>query len=60
MIEKVKQVLQSILDKFEAADIPEAIAYSTFSIPNISSAKWSLLNRTLMFISGMPEASDNG
>ena len=30
MIEKVKQALQNILDRFESGDIPEAIAYSTF------------------------------
>ena len=45
MIEKVKQALQSILNRFEAGDIPEAITYSTFPIPNIPAAKWSLLIR---------------
>jgi hypothetical protein len=56
MIEKVKQALQSILDRFEAGDIPKAIAYSTFPIPDIPAAKWSLLNRTLMFIAGTQDA----
>lgn len=56
MIEKVKQALQSILTRFEAGDIPEAIAYSTFPIPNIPSAKWSLLNRTIMFFAGTRDA----
>jgi hypothetical protein len=56
MFEKVKLALQSILDRFEAGDIPEAIAYSTFPIPNIPAAKWSLLNRTLMFIAGTSDA----
>ena len=56
MIEKVKQTLESIVARFEAGDIPEAIAYSTFPIPNIPAANWSLLNRTLMFIAGTGDA----
>lgn len=56
MVEKVKQALQSIVARFEAGDIPEAISYSTFPIPNIPAAKWSLLNRTLMFIAGSSDA----
>jgi len=56
MIDKVKLALQSIVDRFEAGDIPEVIAYSTFPIPEIPAAKWSLLNRTLMFIAGTRDA----
>jgi hypothetical protein len=56
MIEKVKQALQNILERFEAGDIPEAIAYSTFPIPNIQAARWSLLNPNLMFIAGTRNA----
>lgn len=52
MNEKVKQVLNSILDKFKTGDIPQAVAYSMFPIPDIPSGKWSLLNRTLMFLAG--------
>jgi hypothetical protein len=56
MIDKVKLALQNILARFETGDIPEAIAYSTFPIPNIPAAKWSLLNRTLMFFAGTRDA----
>jgi antirestriction protein ArdC len=56
MNEKVKQALESILRRFEKGDIPEVIAYSTFPIPNIPAAKWSLLNRMLMFIAGTNDA----
>lgn len=49
MIEKVKQALQSIVNRFEAGDIPEAIAYSPFPIPNIPAAKWSLPLYTPLF-----------
>jgi len=52
MNDKVKQVLNVILDKFKSGDIPEAVAISMYPIPEIPSAKWSLMNRTLMFLSG--------
>ncbi len=52
MNDKVKQVLNVILDKFKSGDIPEAVAYAIYPIPEIPSAKWSLTNRTLMFLSG--------
>ena len=50
--EKVKQALESIVQRFKEGDIPEAIAYSMFPIPNIPASRWSLLNRTLMFFAG--------
>jgi len=56
MFEKARQALQSILTRFETCDIPEVIAYSTFSIPNIPSASWPLLNRILMVIAGTQNA----
>jgi hypothetical protein len=49
-------VLQVIIEKFRSGDIPEAIALSMFPIPNIPAAKWSLLNRTLMFLAGTEDA----
>ncbi len=56
MNDKVKQTLKSILDKFKSGDIPEAVAVSMFPIPDIPSSKWSLLNRTLVFLSGTQDA----
>jgi hypothetical protein len=56
MIEKVRQALQSIIARFEAGDIPEAIAYSTFPIPNIPAANLSLVNQTFMFIADTRDA----
>jgi antirestriction protein ArdC len=53
---KVKEVLNSILHRFKIGDIPKAIAYSMFPIPNIPAAKWSLCNRTLMFFAGTQDA----
>jgi antirestriction protein ArdC len=52
MTHNVKQVLNSILERFKSGDIPEAVANSMFPIPNIPSRNWSLLNRTLMFLAG--------
>ena len=54
--EKVKQALESIVKRFKEGDIPEAIAYSMFPIPNIPASRWSLLNRTLMFFAGTIDA----
>ena len=52
MNDRVKNVLNSILRRFETGDIPEAIAYSMFPFPDVPSANWSLLNRTLQFLHG--------
>jgi len=56
MNERVKQTLNIILDKFKSGDVPAAVAYTLFPIPDIPSAKWSLLNRTLMFLNGTMDA----
>jgi hypothetical protein len=48
----VKQVLDSILERFKTGDIQQIVAYSMFPIPNIPSSKWSILNRTIMFLAG--------
>jgi hypothetical protein len=56
MNEKLKLALESVLQRFESGDIPEAIAYSTFPVYDIPSARWSLLNRLLMFIAGTRDA----
>jgi hypothetical protein len=53
---KVKQALESIVQRFREGDIPEAIAYSMFPAPNIPASRWSLLNRTLMFLAGTYDA----
>ncbi|MCK4818353.1 antirestriction protein [bacterium] len=56
MNDRVKQVLNTILDKFKSGDIPQAVAYSMFPISDIPSAKWSILNRILMFLAGTQDA----
>jgi hypothetical protein len=56
MSASVHETVSGIIAAFERGDIPEAIAYSMFPIPNIPSAKWSLLNRTLMFLAGTQDA----
>ena len=56
MNDKVKQVLNQILDRFKDGNIPEAVAYSLYPIPEIPSSKWSIMNRTLMFLGGTADA----
>jgi len=56
MNDKVKQTLNIILDQFKSGDIPEAVALSMFPIPNLPCSKWSLLNRTLVFLHGTRDA----
>jgi len=56
MNDRVKNVLDCILERFQMGDIPEAIAYSMFPFPDVPSSNWSLLDRTLMFLSGTMDA----
>ena len=56
MNDKVKQVLNQILERFKDGNIPEAVAYSMYPIPDIPSSKWSIINRTLMFFGGTSDA----
>ncbi|MEI7590530.1 MAG: antirestriction protein [Deltaproteobacteria bacterium] len=56
MTPKVKETLDKILARFESGEIPEAIAYTMFPIPNIPCSAWSFLNRTLVFLSGTMDA----
>ena len=56
MNDKVKQTLNIILDQFKSGDIPEAVTLSMFPIPNLPCSKWSLLNRTLVFLHGTRDA----
>ncbi len=49
---KVRDTLNKIIDRFKSGDIPEAVAYSMFPFPDVPSARWSLTNRTLMFLAG--------
>ena len=56
MNDKVRKVLNDIVDRFRAGDIPEAVAMASFPIPDTPSCKWSFTNRTLMFLSGTADA----
>jgi hypothetical protein len=56
MNDKVKATINRILEQFETGDIPEVVSYVMFPIPDIPSARWSLLNRTLMFLAGTADA----
>jgi len=56
MNDRVKQVLNVIVDKFKSGEIPQAVALASFPIPDIPSSKWSFTNRTLMFLAGTGDA----
>jgi len=56
MNDRVKMTLKIILDEFRNGDIPEAVAYTMYPFPDTPSSKWSLLNRTLMFLNGTMDA----
>jgi len=56
MNERVKNVLNTIVEKFKSGEIPEAVAMASFPIPNIPSSRWSFTNRTLMFLAGTADA----
>lgn len=54
--EKAHQVLQEIVQLFETGDLPEAIARTTISMPDIPARKWSLGNRLLLWAAGTLDA----
>jgi len=56
MNERVRTVLGGILERFASGDIPEAIALASYPVADIPSARWSFLNRTIMFFSGTSDA----
>lgn len=56
MSQSVRQVLDGIVNKFKSGDIPKAIAFSMFPIPEIPSAAWSFRNRVIMILSGTGDA----
>jgi len=53
---KIKDVLNGILAKFESGDIPKAVAISTFPLADMPSSNWSFLNRLIMYLSGTTDA----
>jgi hypothetical protein len=56
MNEKVKEILNGIIDNFKSGKIPEAVALASFPIPDIPSSRWSFTNRLLMFLAGTGDA----
>jgi len=56
MNNKVTQVLQVIVDKFKSGEIPDAVAFASYPMPDIPSCEWSFTNRTLMFLGGTGDA----
>ena len=56
MNNKVKQVLNTIVEKFKTGEIPDAVALASFPMADIPSGKWSFMNRIIMLLSGTADA----
>ena len=57
MNDRIKQVLNGILERFKSGDIPKAVAYSMYPMAeDVPSSRWSLVNRILMFVAGTADA----
>jgi len=57
MNDKIRKVLDSIVERFKNGDIPKAVAYTMYPMAeDIPSAKWSMLNRLLMVLAGSSDA----
>ena len=54
--EKVKNVLNQILNAFESGQIPEAVAIATFPLIDAPCSHWSFNNRLILFLSGTADA----
>lgn len=52
----VNETLNRLIAKFRSGDVPKAISYSMFPIPNIPSASWTMANRVLMYSAGTYDA----
>ena len=56
MNDKVKKVLNVIVENFKSGEIPEALALASFPAIDVPSSQWSFTNRTIMFLSGTGDA----
>jgi len=56
MNSKVKQVLNNILEAFKSGEIPYAVALASYPTADIPCSKWSLLNRTVMYLTHTTDA----
>ena len=55
MNNKVKAVLDTILDQFQNGNIPELVALSTYPVSILPMNNWSLLNQLLCYITGLTD-----
>lgn len=55
-MDRVKEVLNGIVERFKSGDIPEAVAFSCFPVFDVPSSKWSIINRTIMYFAGSTDA----
>jgi len=53
---KAQQALDKLLDLFQSGNIPEALSITLLPRLDVPSARWSICNRLLMFLSGTEDA----
>jgi hypothetical protein len=56
MSNRIKEVLEGILAKFESGDIPKAVTISSFPMDDMPSSNWSFLNKLIMYLEGTMDA----
>ena len=56
MNDRVKKVLNVIVDNFKSGRIPEVVALASFPVSDVPSNRWSFSNRILMFLSDTQDA----
>jgi hypothetical protein len=52
MNDKVKKVIENIIDGFESGDIPEALSIAVLPQLDVPCSQWSFMNRILVWLSG--------
>ena len=56
MNNRIKSVLNNIVEIFKSGEIPEAVAIACYPAIDVPSARWSLINRTLMILANTSDA----
>jgi hypothetical protein len=56
MNDRVRAVLESVIDKFKAGEIPDAVAVAMFPKADMPCSRWSLFNRLLVLFARTSDA----
>lgn len=56
MNNKVRKIIDRLLDSFESGDVPEALSIVVLPKLDVPGSKWSICNRLIVFFSGSSDA----